>query len=76
MKEENKIDIAKIENPYEKDILSFLNKNGRCIYGDIMKELKLSYSKGQEAIYSLLNKGFIKHRDNTSYIELNVQIKK
>lgn len=70
----NKVDISKINNPNEKDILIFLNKNGRCIYGDIIKKLKISNVRGQEAISSLLNKGFIRHQDRSSYIELNVEI--
>ena len=75
MNDKKKVDISRVNNPYEKDVLTFLSRNGKCIYGDIIKELKISASKGQEAIYSLLNKGCIKHQDKTSYIELNVDLK-
>ncbi|RIJ47545.1 hypothetical protein D1614_13200 [Maribellus luteus] len=75
MNDKKEVDISRVNNPYEKDVLTFLSRNGKCIYGDIIKELKISASKGQEAIYSLLNKGFIKHQDKTSYIELNVDLK-
>ncbi len=68
-------EIKKVNNPQEKDILLFLKENGKCIYGDIIKELKISGRRGQEAIYSLLNKGLVRHKDKTSYIELNVEIK-
>lgn len=68
-------EIKKINNPQEKDILLFLKENGKCIYGDIIKDLKISGRRGQEAIYSLLNKGLVRHKDKTSYIELNVEIK-
>jgi DNA-binding MarR family transcriptional regulator len=74
MKQKDKIDIQEIDNPYEKDILMYLDKKGKCIYGEIIKELQISASRGQEAIYSLLNKGLIKHKDRSSFIELNVEL--
>lgn len=74
MKRKDRIDIQQIKNPFEKDILLHLKNNDKCIYGEIIKELKLSTSRGQEAIYSLLNKGFIKHKDKSSFIILNVEI--
>lgn len=75
MIEKKEVDINRVNNPYEKDILSFLDTNGKCIYGEIIKELRISATKGQEAIYSLISKGFIKHKDKSSYIELNVDLK-
>jgi len=75
MKTQKQINIQSLDNQYEKDILSFLNKNGESVYGDIFKELKISVTKGQEAIYSLLKKGWIRHKNSTSFIELNVKIK-
>ncbi|MCK3684872.1 hypothetical protein [Maribellus sp. YY47] len=75
MQVRKQLDISKVSNPYEKDILSFLNANGKCIYGEIIKELKISATKGQEAIYSLIHKGHIKQANKTSYIELNVELR-
>ncbi len=75
MNSKNEVEIQNINNPFEKEILLFLKRKGKCIYGDIFKELKISGTRGQEAVYSLLTKGFIKHRDKTSYIELNVALK-
>jgi len=75
MNKTSKLELENINNPFEKDILLFLNKNGKCIYGDIIKELKISGRRGQEAIFSLLQKGLVKHKDRTSYIELNVELK-
>uniref|UniRef100_UPI0032170D1B hypothetical protein n=1 Tax=uncultured Draconibacterium sp. TaxID=1573823 RepID=UPI0032170D1B len=74
MSQKNKINIKEIENSSEKDILMYLNRKGNCIYGEIIKNLKLPNSRGQEAIYSLLSKGLIKHKDRSSVIELNVEI--
>ncbi len=75
MKERSELELENVNNPFEKDILLFLNRNGKCIYGDIIKELKISGRRGQEAIYSLLQKGLVRHKDKTSYIELNVELK-
>jgi predicted transcriptional regulator len=74
MNTEDKVDLKKITDPSEKKILKFLKQEGTCIYGEIIRNLQLPTTKGQEAIYSLMNKGFIKHKDKSSFIELNVEI--
>jgi predicted transcriptional regulator len=43
----------------EHEILKLINKKEKCLYGDIIKEMKLSYTTGQKVIYSLLHKGKI-----------------
>jgi hypothetical protein len=73
-KNRDKIDLQNINNPFEKDILMLLNKKEKCIYGEIIRELRISTTKGQEAIYSLLNKGMVRHSGRTSYLELNVEL--
>jgi len=72
--QKKELNIQQIKNPFERDILLFLQKKKTCIYGQIIEELKISSAKGQETIYSLLNKGFIRHKKRTSYIELNVRL--
>jgi predicted transcriptional regulator len=74
LKQRKKIDIKKVTNPDEKKILLFLHHRGKCIYGEIMKELQISSTRGQEAIYSLMTKGMVRHKDRTSYLELNVEL--
>jgi DNA-binding MarR family transcriptional regulator len=74
MKQKAKIHIQEIDNSFEKDILMYLDKKGKCLYGEIIKELQISASRGQKAIYSLLNKGLIKHKEKSSFIELNVEL--
>ncbi|KJF42733.1 MULTISPECIES: hypothetical protein [Draconibacterium] len=69
------IDIQKISNQFEKDILILLNEKEKYVYGDIIKDLKLSARRGQELISSLLNKGLVKRIDQSSYLKLNVDIK-
>ncbi|MDX8341054.1 hypothetical protein SLH46_17780 [Draconibacterium sp. IB214405] len=75
MSNKKTIDIQKITNPFEKDILKLLEEKEKYVYGDIIKDLKLSATKGQESILSLIKRGFIKHVDQSSYLKLNVNIK-
>ena len=70
----DKIDIDKIKDSPEKDVLMYLDQEGKCIYGEIIRNLKLSTTRGQEAIYSLMNKGLIRHKGKSSLIELNVEL--
>lgn len=69
------IDIQNITNPFEKDILVLLNEKEQYLYGDIIKDLKLSATKGQVSILSLIKRGFIKQVDQSSYLKLNVNVK-
>lgn len=75
MDENKNINFRKLENTFEKKIVTFLNKKGKCIYGEIFRELKIPTTRGQEAIYSLINKGVVKHIERSSYLELTQKIK-
>jgi predicted DNA-binding transcriptional regulator len=75
MNDKTEVKIKSVDNPFEKDILLFLKQNGNSIYGEIIKELKISGRRGQEAINSLLNKGFVKYPEKSTHIELNVDLK-
>lgn len=75
MSDKKTIDIQEITNPFEKDILKLLKEKEKYVYGDIIKDLQLSTTKGQESIISLIKRGFIKHVDKSSYLMLNVNIK-
>lgn len=75
MHDKTEVKIQSIDNQFEKDILLFLKENGKSIYGEIFKQLKISGRRGQEAIFSLLNKGLVKHPEKSTYIELNVDLK-
>ncbi len=69
-----KIYLETIENPKEKAILGLLKTKGKCLYGNIFKELSISPSEGQELIFSLLSRGLIKYQYRSSNIELNVRV--
>lgn len=69
------IDIQEISNQFEQDILKLLDEKEKYVYGDIIKDLKLSARKGQVLIHSLINKGLVKRVDQSSYLKLNVNIK-
>lgn len=70
---ENKIILKKVTTEEQK-VLLLLDKLGKCLYGNIFKELKIAPSKGAEIILLLKNKGFIKNVNRTSYYELDGSI--
>ncbi|HZH71208.1 MAG TPA: hypothetical protein VFD91_01845 [Mariniphaga sp.] len=59
----------------EKRIVEFLGENGPSFLGEVVKELKLSYSKGLEMMNRLLNKGKIRHSDPPLQYEINTDSK-
>jgi len=73
-KPKNSIRIESIHNEYEQAVLTLLEQKKECVYGDIIKELRISTSLGQQAIYSLIKKGIIRHKLRSSKLELNVNI--
>jgi DNA-binding Lrp family transcriptional regulator len=66
--------IEKKEKTEEK-IVEFLNENGPSFLGEVVKELKLSYSNGLELVNQLLNKGEIRHSDPPLQYEINSESK-
>ena len=74
MENKKKIKLKSIKDPVERDILTLLKKKGECIYGEIIKELKISSARGQQATYSLITAGYIRHKNRTSKLKLNVEI--
>ncbi len=75
MEEERKLNIQTLKNPAEKEIIMLLQNHEEYLYGNIIKELNLSHTKGQEHIYSLVSKGLIKYIGRTSKLELAVDLK-
>ena len=52
-------------------IIQFLDKNGPSFMGEVIKELKLSNSRGLAHINQLLTKGVVKHSEPPLRYELN-----
>ena len=71
---DRQIDLEKIKNPVEREILLLIEENQQCLYGEIIRKLELSYTKGQELIFSLLTKGYIKYVEKTPKLELTADI--
>jgi hypothetical protein len=67
--------MAKIKDKTEKKIVQFLYEKGPSFLGEVVKELKLSYSKGLEHTTQLLSKRIIKHSDPPLQYELNSEPK-
>ncbi|MFW6370489.1 MAG: hypothetical protein ACOC10_04710 [Bacteroidota bacterium] len=55
----------------EKQIIDYLDENGPSFLGEVVKELKLSYSRGLELTNKLLSKGIIKHTHSPLQLKLN-----
>ncbi len=68
------IRLESIRDPKEKEILALLKEQEECIYGDIIKQTNLSYSKGKELIYALISKGFIKYKGRSTKLELAIEV--
>lgn len=59
----------------EEKIVEFLDENGPSFLGEVVKELKLSYSNGLELINRLMSKGEIRHSDPPLQFEINSEPK-
>ena len=68
------INLSEIEDPVERKILKLLNEQKVSLYGDIFKNLKISIFEGQKVIFSLLSQKLIRYKENTFYLELNVNL--
>lgn len=75
MKEVKSIKLTSLSNEKEKEILLLLQQQGQCIYGEIIRQTNLSYSKGKEVIYSLVSKGYVRYVGRTTKIELAIELK-
>jgi len=63
--------MIKMKDKTEKKIVQFLDENGPSFLGEVVKELKLSYTKGLRHINQMLSKGIIRHSDPPLQYELN-----
>lgn len=75
MNNKNKIGINQASITEQK-ILLLLENKGKCLYGNIFKELNLSQTAGAHAILSLLSKGYIQNVDVSSYYEFTGELLK
>lgn len=74
MKHPQPIRLDELKNQKEKEILALLNENKECIYGEIIKQTNLSYSKGKEVIFSLISKGYIQYVGRSTKLKLAVEV--
>ena len=68
------INLSDIEDPVERKILKFLKEKEVSLYGDIFKNLHISVIEGQKVVFSLISQNLIKYKENTFYLELNVNL--
>ena len=68
-----KISLERIEDSTERNIILLLQEKDKCMMGDILMNLKLSYQKGLQHINSLLDKNWISNTENAPYFTLKVE---
>ncbi len=66
--------MQEINDKTELKIVEFLDENGPSFLGEVVKELKLSYTKGLRHTTQLLSKGVIKHSYPPLQYELNSKL--
>ncbi|MCW3786467.1 hypothetical protein [Plebeiibacterium sediminum] len=60
-------------NTEEEKVIELLEEKGQYLYGHIIKDLHLSYTKGQQIIFSLISKGIIEHCKKSYQLQLAVE---
>jgi len=69
------LSIQSIEDSTEMQVIKTIEAFGNCYLGDVVKELRLSYSKGLKVIRNMMNKGWIAQVPG-AYLNLNVNLEK
>jgi predicted transcriptional regulator len=70
-----KIELNKIEDNTEREIIKLLSENEKFMMGDILMKLKLSYQRGHEYLNSLLDKEWVSNTEKAPYYTINVDLK-
>ena len=63
--------MSEINTKTEQKIIDYLEKNGPSMLGEVVKELKLSYTNGLRTIKKLQARGIIKHASTKVGFALN-----
>lgn len=69
-----KVDIEKISNETEREILKLIKRNGKCLMGEVIMKLKLGNQSGYNYFDHLLKKKWITNTANPPYYTLNVEL--
>ncbi|MCW0483418.1 hypothetical protein [Gaoshiqia sediminis] len=69
-----KIKLEKIDNDTERDIILLLKEKEKCMMGDILMNLRLSYRRGKQHINSLLSKNWISNKEKAPYFTLLIDL--
>ncbi len=65
-----KFDFFKFRDPEKKAIIELLKKKENCTFGEIIKSLNLSSSRGSQIINELKSKGVISNKIDPPYFKL------
>ncbi|WP_321290203.1 hypothetical protein [uncultured Sunxiuqinia sp.] len=70
-----KIELEKIKDNTEKEIVKLLSEHHKFTMGDIVMKLRLSYQRGHEYLNSLLDKNWISNTEQPPYYTLKIDLK-
>lgn len=65
--------MTEIKETTKQKIIEYLDKNGPSFLGEVIKELKLSYTNGTNHMNYMVTKGIVKHSDPPLQFELDTK---
>lgn len=69
-----KIELENITDETERGIILLLKEKEKCMMGDILMHMKLSYRKGKQHVNSLLRKNWISNKEVAPFFTLTIDI--
>ncbi|WP_163709615.1 hypothetical protein [Mangrovibacterium lignilyticum] len=68
------LDLKTVTDEVEREIIKLVHKKGKCMMGDILMHLKLSYQKGKQYVSSLESKEVLTNREQAPFYTLKVDL--
>jgi hypothetical protein len=69
------IELEKIKDNTEREIVKLLSEHDKFMMGDIVMKLRLSYQRGHEYLNLLLDKNWISNTEQPPYYTLKIDLK-
>lgn len=69
-----KLDLSTVKDDIEREIIQLVHEKEKCMMGDILMHLKLSYTKGKEYVNSLESKNVLTNQEEAPFYTLKVDL--
>jgi len=69
-----KLDLSTVKDDVEREIIQLIHEKKKCMLGDIVMHLKLSYQKGKDYVNSLESKDVVTNREEAPFYTLKVDL--